>query len=303
LAPRVTGKAGKKTGKLEYARSACDVTKNGSPDFYNGVAKRIVTEDEARRMGWACFYEGKSVCPRGHLSARYTSNPSMCTDCRREAEGKPAIYPMQAITDDLTGPIQYVDPVANDKFDWTPEKKRQFLTSWINRTSIPAALTVVKAQPIHLLDVLEHDSEFKAEYEAAERKVSLVQQWSLESEAVDGSDRVKLAMAGNKFASFGAKTGLAGRPIVNAEEERAEFAQVIQSARGSLDQRERLAAVARSRGAVAQSNTPSTPAGKDESIEPAVLGPPHDNSDLVSDLCPTCGLPKADAPLCCGCEV
>lgn len=299
----MSGKAGKRTGKLDFAREACNATKDGKPDFYNGVAKRIVTEQESRKMGWACFYDGKSVCTQGHVAARYVSNPAVCTDCRRIAEGKPAIYPLQMISGDLTAPLEYVDPVANDIFDWTPEKKRQFLNAWINTTSIPAALTVVKAQPIHLLDILERDSEFKAAYEDAERKVSLVQQWSLEGEAADGSDRVKLAMAGNKFASFGAKTGLAGRPIVNAEEERAEFAQIIHSARSAIDQRERLAAVARSRVLVAHPDTADSAAGEAESGESIVLGPAHAAGDVVLGPGGAAGVPEADEALCGGIEI
>ena len=290
-------------GKLDFARAACAATKDGNPDFYNGVAKRVVTEEEARKMGWMCFYDGTHVCPRGHLAARYVSNPSICVDCRREADGKKAIYPAQAVSDDLTAPIEYVDPVANDIFDWTPEKKRQFLNAWINTTSIPAALTVVRAQPIHLLAILGSDTQFKADYEDAERKVSLVQQSSLEGEAADGSDRVKLAMAGNKFASFGAKTGLAGRPIVNAEEERAEFAQIIRVATAAIDQRDRLAAVARSRVPVERSVATSTPASTPSSGESAVLGPAHNTGDVVRGPDSEESVSEADASLCGGIEI
>jgi hypothetical protein len=210
------------------------------------------------------------------------SNPSICVDCRRIGEGKPAIYPKTQFVDDLTGQPVFVDPRASDDFSWTPSIRRQFLTSWINTASIPKALTIIKAQPTHLIDLLEKDAEFKAEYEAAERKVSLVQQWSLEGEAADGSDRLKLAMGSNKFASFGAKTGLASRPTLNAEEARAELAQILRSARQSLDQRERLAAVARANGALARSNSAPAAAADDHVEEPALLGPAYDNSDLVS---------------------
>jgi hypothetical protein len=273
----------KGTGRIEFSREACDAIKDGKPDLYNGVAKRVIEAEESLKMGWPHYYDGKTACPQGHVAARYVSNPAICVDCHRIGAGKPPIYPRTEFTDDLTGQPIYVDPRASDRFAWTESLKGQFLTAWINTTSIPKALNLIKAQPTHLIDLLERDAQFKAEYEAAERKVSLVQQWSLEGEAADGSDRVKLALGSNKFASFGAKTGLAGRPTVNAEEARAELAQILRTARQSLDQRERLAAVARANGALARSDGAPAAAADDLVEESAVLGPPYDNSDLVSD--------------------
>jgi hypothetical protein len=269
--------------RIDFARAACDVVKDGKPDLYNGVAKRVIEKEEAAKMGWPHYFDGTTACSQGHVAARYVSNQAACIDCRRLGEGKPAIYPRTEFIDDLTGAPVYVDPRASDKFTWTAEAKRQFLHSWINTTSIPRALEIIKAQPTHLIDLLERDAEFKAEYEAAERKVSLVQQWSLEGEASVGSDRLKLAMGSNKFASFGAKNGLAGRPTVNAEEARAELAQILRTARQSLDQRARLESVARANGALAGLNRAAAAAADDNVEESSVLGQTFDNSDLVSD--------------------
>lgn len=268
--------------KIQFSRDACEAIKDGKPDMYNGVAKRVVEQDEAARFGWPHYYDGKTACPQGHVAARYVSNPAICVDCRRLGDGKPAIYPKTEFIDDLTGQPVFVDPRASDRFVWNPGVKQQFLSSWINTTSIPKALEIIRAQPTHLLDLLERDAEFKAEYESAERKVSLVQQWSLEGEAAIGSDRLKLAMGSNKFASFGAKTGLANRPTVNAEEARAELAQILRTARQSLDQRDRLAAVARANGALAGTNRATAATADDNVEESSLLGQTHDNSDLVS---------------------
>lgn len=269
--------------KTDFARGVCDAIKDGKPDLYNSVAKRVVEIDESRKMGWPHYYDGTSACPQGHVAARYVTNPSICTDCRRVADGRAPIYPRTEFVDDLTGVPVYVDPVASAVFQWTPTIRQQFLTAWINTASIPKALTVIKAQPAHLLDLLERDGDFKAEYEAAERKVSLVQQWNLEGDAADGSDRVKLALGSNKFPSFGAKTGLSGRPTLNAEEARAELAQILRSARQSLDQRERLAAAARANRAMGGAAGADTAPADADVAEPNLLGPTHDNSDLVSE--------------------
>lgn len=276
------GVRGKRNGKIDFAREACESIKDGKPDLYNGVAKRVIEIDESRKMGWPHFYDGKSACPQGHVAARYVSNPGACIDCRRLGDGKPPIYPKTQYTDDLTGNPVYVSPIAESDFNWTPSIRQQFLTAWVNTASIPKALQAVHAMPSHLIDLLEGDAEFKAEYEAAERKVTLVQQWNLEGDAADGSDRVKLALGANKFASFGAKTGLAGRPTLNAEEAREELAQILRTARQSLDQRERLAAVARANGALARSNSSAAAAANGDVEESDLLGPTYDNSDLVS---------------------
>lgn len=269
-------------GKTDFARLACEATKDGKPDLYNGVAKRVIEMEESQRMGWPHYYDGKTACPHGHVAARYVSSPSICVDCRRIGDGKLAIYPQTQYVDDLTGTPIYVDPRANVDFQWTPALREQFLTSWINTTSILTALNVIKAQPTHLLALLERDADFKAEYEAAEQKVTLVQQWTLEGEAAGGSDRLKIAMGSNKFASFGAKIGLAGRPSVNSEEARAELAQILRTASQSLDQRERLAAVARANAVVERTNSAPAVAADHKLEESDLLGPTHDNSDLVS---------------------
>jgi hypothetical protein len=293
----------KKATKTEFARMVTDGIVDQKPDMYNYVAKRVVEREEAERMGWNHYFDGKTVCLNGHVAARYVSNNALCVDCKRLAAGKPAIYAKHEFSDDLTSPSVLMDPVASSNFDWTDDKKSQFLNSWINTTSIPAALKVVKAQFTHLIDLLERDANFKADYEAAERKVSMVQQWQLEGEAADGSDRVKLAMAGNKFASFGAKSGLAGRAPANAEEERADFANIIRTARATVDQRRRLEAVVRASGSVAHTAAAGEAASASPDLESSVLGPTYVDSDMVPDGISATSIPEADATLCGGIEV
>jgi hypothetical protein len=250
--------------------------------MYNSPAKRVVLLDEATKHGWVHYYDGQTMCPQGHIAARYVSNHGRCVDCARLADGLPAIYAKSQHVDELTGEAVYVDPVASEKFDWTSEKKRQVLVAWINLRDLLAAIKVIGAQPVHLLELLAVDAEFKAAYEDAQRKVDQVQLWAMESSAAGGSDRVALAMASSKFTQFGAKTGLADRPTVNSEQARAELTQLLSVARRSLAQRTRLSAAARTNGSVGRADGPAADSADADVEEPALLGPPHDDSDLVS---------------------
>ena len=102
-----------------------------------------------------------------------------------------------------------------------------------------AAAKVVGCQPEHVIDLKTTDPEFMAAYEAARVKVDQVQLWSMESRG-SGNDRVGLAMAQSKFTEFGAKQGLADRPSINAEQSRAELANMLSSIKRTIDQRTRL---------------------------------------------------------------
>jgi hypothetical protein len=286
-----------KTGKADFARQVCDAIKDGSPDMYNGAARRVVPIEEAERQGWPHYYDGKTACPQGHVAARYVSNPAVCVDCRRIGDGKTAIYSKTEFLDALTGHPVYVDPVASDRFEWTDEKKRQLLTAWINTTDILAAAKTIGAQPSHVIDLLASDVEFKAAYEDAQRKVEQVQLWSVESRAGGGSDRLQLAMAQSKFTQFGAKTGLADRPTVNTEQARAELTQLLSVAKRALAQRARLESVARTSRSVGRTDIPAADSAGTDVEKPALLGQPHDNSDLVSDAGSESGVSEADAAL------
>lgn len=272
----------KRSTKIEFAHTVCGVVKDGCPDLYNGVAKRVVEKEEAEKHGWSHYYDGKTACPAGHIAARYVSNPSICTDCRRLADGKLPIYPKTEHIDDLTGNPVYVAPVASEKFDWSAEKKKQLLRAWINTRNFLKACEVIGCQPLHALELLESDAEFKADYEDAERKVAQVQSWAIEGTAANGDVRTALAMASNKFPQFGAKTSLAGRPAVNSEQARAELTQLLSAARRSIANRSRLESIA---GAVrGVGRVDSSPAGTAADLvdQPPVLGQSHEHSDLVS---------------------
>jgi hypothetical protein len=290
----VTNKRG---GKAAFARGVCDLQKDGKPDCYNSVAKRTVSIEEAESRGWLHFYDGKTACPQGHVAPRYISNHARCIDCARVADGLKPIYPGTSFVDDLTGNPMYVDPVARPEFDWTDTKKRQLLDAWINTTSFPTAIEKIGAQPKHVLDLLETDAVFKADYEAARTKMEQVQLWNMEGAAAGGSDRMQLAMGANKFTQFGAKTGVAGRPTVNSEQARAELTQLLSSARRTLAQRAGLADAARASRSLGRPNAAAAdPAGKPLEGS-AVLGQPYEHCDLVSDTSSESGLPEADAAL------
>lgn len=66
------------------------LNKNGKPDFYKYMPSRLVSLEEAERMGWPMFYIA-TPCKYGHLAPRYTKNPRICVDCKRHDAGKPYI--------------------------------------------------------------------------------------------------------------------------------------------------------------------------------------------------------------------
>ena len=82
----------KRGGKTEFARGVCDSIKDGVPDMYNSAAKRVVLLDEATKHGWVHYYDGQTMCPQGHIAARYVSNKARCVDCARVADGLVPIY-------------------------------------------------------------------------------------------------------------------------------------------------------------------------------------------------------------------
>lgn len=272
----------KRSAKIEFAHTVCATVKDGKPDLYNGVAKRVVPKEEAEERGWPHYYDGKTACAAGHVAARYVTNPSACVDCRRLGDGKLPIYPKTEFIDDLTGNPVYVAPVASEKFDWTDDKKKQVLRAWINTRNFLEACKVIGCQPLHALELLETDAEFKADYEAAERKVAQVQLWATEATAASGDVRTALTMASNKFPQFGAKTGLAGRPAVNSEQARAELTQLLSAARRSLANRARLESIAGATGSVGRPDAAPASTAADPVGQPPVLGQPHDHRDLVS---------------------
>ena len=267
--------------KSEFARLVTDGIVDNRPDMYNYVAKRVVERTEAEKMGWTHYFDGRTMCANGHVAARYVSNNAICVDCKRLAEGKPAIYSAGALTDDLTGAITHVNPIANAKFAWNDDKKSQLLSAWVNTGGdMLAAAKVVGCQPEHVIDLKANDSEFQAAYEAARVKVDQVQLWSMESRG-SGNDRVGLAMAQSKFTEFGAKQGLADRPSMNAEQSRAELANMLSSIKRTIDQRARLHATIRANRGVAASDSAAAAGADEELEEPPVLAPPYDGSDLV----------------------
>jgi hypothetical protein len=267
--------------KSDFARLVTDGIVDNRPDMYNYVPKRVVEKSEAEKMGWIHYYDGHSMCVNGHVAARYVSNTAICVDCKRLAEGKPAIYSPGATADSLIGIPDHVNPIANSKFAWTDDKKSQLLSAWVNTGGdMIAAAKIVGCQPEHVIDLKASDPDFQAAYEAARLKVDQVQLWSMESRG-SGNDRVGLAMAQSKFIEFGAKQGLADRPAINPEQMRAELANMLSSLKRSADQRERLKATIRASRGVGSTDTPAADSA-DAGVEiEIVLGSPYDGSDLV----------------------
>jgi hypothetical protein len=271
----------KHNGKTEFARTICDVVKDGKPDLYNSPAKQLVPKEMAEKHGWAHFFDGR-VCPQGHVAARYVSNEHKCVDCSRLGDGKPAIYSPTSAAEELTGAGTFVNPLAQANFLWTDAKKDQLLAAWINTGGdMIAACKVIGCQPLHVLKLKATDAKFLADYEAAAVQKDEVQLWNMESRA-GGNDRVGLSMAQSKFSEFGAKNGLADRPAINPEQMRAGLAQLLSNVERQVDQQERLERAAAALGGVAQANTPAAAPADKGVVEPDLLAQPHDDSDLVS---------------------
>jgi hypothetical protein len=66
-------------------------TQKSNADMLNHVPKRFVPLKEARERGLSWFFDGGS-CRAGHIAAKRTSNPAICSDCERVKDGKTPIY-------------------------------------------------------------------------------------------------------------------------------------------------------------------------------------------------------------------
>lgn len=283
---RPPSRAGKRSGKTEFAYSVCATVKDGKPDMFNGIAKRVVTLDEAKSHGWSHFYDGEWTCPYGHKAARYVTNTYKCVDCSRIADGKLPIYggrPNEDLISEAVNQIPLQDPTLKTDFRWHAENWRQFGVAYINNGSVEKALQLIGAQPYDLIIELRANPERAADFDALRADVDQVFLWKAEGSAVSGSDRTMLARASASFPDrFGkSQSGLDTQPYVNPDKAVAELAQLLRTAQQSLAERAALGKPRTSSPTVADPNTGAAPDAGGDVEETVLLGPPLDNSDLV----------------------
>lgn len=276
-----------RSGKVEFALGVCAAVKDGMPDMYNAVPKRVVTLEESKSHGWIHFYDGVNECTQGHKAARFVSNVHRCIDCARIADGKLPIYGERSNEDLISSAVTaktYTDPLVNTNFRWDDEKFRVFGIAYVNSGNVETALKLVGATPNDLITELRNNPQRAAEFDRLKIDVDQVFLWRAEGSAQAGSDRAMLAHAGaispDRFGSR-AQRGLDAPAYVNPEKARAELTQLLSSLDRSLAQTAGLGSAKKPADGVGQTNTsPAAPA--DPPVEAAVLlAPSHDNSDLV----------------------
>jgi hypothetical protein len=282
-------RGGKRSGKIEFALGVCSAVKDGKPDLYNAPPKRVVTVEEARAHGWPHFYDGITKCPQGHIAARYTSNEYRCVDCARITDGKLPIYSEERNDDLISNAVtqkEYQDPSLNTNFKWSDESFRLFCVAYTNTGDVEKSLRLVHALPYDLITELRANAARAADFESTRRDVDQVFLWKAEGSAATGSDRAMLARAGASFPDrFGsrAQNGLDTQPYVNPDKACAELAHLVSSLAESFAQQDALGAPSGPRKSVETAH-PGPATGPNADLEEDVLlGPAHDNSDLVSD--------------------
>lgn len=277
----------KRSGKTEFALGVCASVKDGKPDMYNAVPKRVVTKEEAESHDWQHFYDGVWTCTHGHKAARYVKNPYRCTDCARIQDGKLPIYGGESHEDLISGAVTaktYADPLIRTDFRWDDEKFRVFGVAYVNSGSVEKALALVGAQFSDLILELRNNPLRAAEYERVRIDVDQVFLWRAEASAQTGSDRAMLAHAGaispDRFGSR-AQRGMDQPAYVNPDKARAELAQLLSSLDRSLAQTAGLGAAKGAHPTVGSAANSPTAAAAGSVEEADLLAPPHDHSDLV----------------------
>lgn len=228
--PTKASRAKRKTGPIEFAKTICDTLKNGVPDLYNSVPKRVILREEADSYGWPHYWDGKTSCKQGHVAARYVSNTAICIDCKRIGDGKVAIYPKAGILDLVTEQKPFVEPIAESYFEWNDEKRRLLFVAYVNSGNLIKSLGVINAQPYHLIAELKKNPSFRAEFDAVKLDVEQVYLWMAEGSAANGNERSLLQMASSKFPDqFGqrSKVDLNVNQQMNPGALRAEIANLL----------------------------------------------------------------------------
>ncbi len=68
------------------------LTQRKHPNLRDQAPKRLVSKAEAEARGWSWYFDGGSTCRYGHVAARRTANPNICSDCEKVAAGEEPIY-------------------------------------------------------------------------------------------------------------------------------------------------------------------------------------------------------------------
>jgi hypothetical protein len=141
------------------------LTERGHPDMRNFVPTRFVPLAESQARGWSLYWTG-AACRYGHMAARSTSNPKICSDCVRVKEGKPAIYPksrvqeFRTLTKDSAGPAvtQAAAPVAPPAPPEPSSADKRFLSSYAEHRDLTAAAQAVGSTAALIAGRRSHDT-------------------------------------------------------------------------------------------------------------------------------------------------
>jgi hypothetical protein len=109
------------------------------PDLSAAAPKRLVQKAEAEARGWSWYFDGGSACRYGHVAARRTANPNICSDCERTKDGKEPIYGKSRVqkfyteprrkSKDPSAPVVIAAPSAPPAQVEPSKKEQEFLAA------------------------------------------------------------------------------------------------------------------------------------------------------------------------------
>jgi hypothetical protein len=163
------------------------VTQRNQPDMENHRPKVLVSLEEAKARGWSWFYSGATPCRYGHIAARRTSNPGICSDCERHRDRKEPIYPMlekprYKKQPGKPAPVEVsVSPAPTPAapapaaplvtapafFEWTPAKHQRFIDEYVNTGLQEDARAAIGCSRAQLLKELRDNVDFAQRVNAA----------------------------------------------------------------------------------------------------------------------------------------
>jgi hypothetical protein len=116
-----------------------DLTQRLQPNLRDKVPRRLVSKAEAEARGWSWHYDGGSTCRYGHVAARRTANPNICSDCERVAAGEAQVYPKSRVqkyyteprrkSKDASAPVVIAAPAAPPAQVEPTKKEQDFLAA------------------------------------------------------------------------------------------------------------------------------------------------------------------------------
>lgn len=164
------------------------VTQRNQPDLLNHRPNKLVSLEEAKTRGWSWFYSGATPCRYGHIAARRTSNPAICSDCDRVGDGQEPIYPqldkprfkkppnkpelveaaVAVAKTPATSTPAAVPSGAPTFFEWTPARHQQVIDVYINTGLLEDARAAVGCTRAQLLQEMKDNRDFAARVKAAQ---------------------------------------------------------------------------------------------------------------------------------------